>query len=641
MTTQQHQRMQSNIHDDRYRLLVEAVIDYAIYMLDSNGIVVSWNPGAQRFKGYNDWEIIGRHFSTFYRPEDQQTGLPEHALATARLEGKYEAEGWRVRKDGTQFWAHVLIDPILDVSGGLIGYAKITRDLTERREAAEHLKRSEEQFRLLVQSVTDYAIYMLDVNGNITNWNPGAQRIKGYSADEIVGQHFGVFYTPEDRALDGPQQSLACAAREGRFEKEGLRVRKDGTRFWAHVVIDPIRSESGDIIGFAKITRDITERRLAQDSLERTREQLMQSQKMEALGRLTGGVAHDFNNLLMAITGSLELIRNRLPHDPRLTPFLDNALMGAQRGITLTQRMLAFARRQDLVVEPTDLAGLIRGMDDLLQRSLGPSISVETNFPREPLFARVDPNQLELAILNLAVNARDAMPGGGTLTFALGRKSLPSGSGVEPHDVAWLSITDTGEGMDAATLARATEPFFTTKGIGKGTGLGLSMVHGMADQLDGSLTLQSHLGKGTTAELCFPLAEPESRVAPVAALAPNSDRHPLTVLVVDDDPLVLLNTTAMLEELGHTPVPAHSGAKALELLKVTAVDLLITDHAMPKMTGAELARAVASERPGLPIIIATGYAELPKGEGADLRKLQKPFDLRSLEREISKTIEAR
>jgi PAS domain S-box-containing protein len=641
MTTQRvHPPAQANV-EDRYRLLVEAVADYAIYMLDPGGIVVSWNTGARRFKGYSDAEIIGRHFSTFYRAEDRQNGLPDHALATARREGKYEAEGWRVRKDGAQFWAHVIIDPILDASGKLIGYAKITRDLTERRQAAEQLRRSEEQFRLLVQSVTDYAIYMLDVNGNVTNWNAGAERIKGYTADEIVGQHFSTFYTPEDRALGSPQKSLASAARDGRFETESPRMRKDGTTFWAHVVIDPIRSETGEIIGYAKITRDITERRLAQEALERTREQLMQSQKMEAIGRLTGGVAHDFNNLLMAITGSLELIKNRMPPDPRLTQFLENALMGAQRGITLTQRMLAFARRQDLVVEPTDLAGLIRGMHDLLQRSLGPDINIETDFPREPVCARVDPNQLELAILNLAVNARDAMPGGGNLKFALSRSSRPCGTDAAPQDVALLSITDTGEGMDAATLARATEPFFTTKGVGKGTGLGLSMVHGMADQLGGSLALQSSVGMGTTAELCFPIAEPAVRVASQASHVVSPNGLHLTVLVVDDDPLVLLNTTAMLEELGHTPIAAHSGAKALELLKFTAVDLVITDHAMPKMTGAELARAIASERPDLPIILATGYAELPKGEGVELPRLQKPFDMHSLAREIAKRFDAR
>jgi PAS domain S-box-containing protein len=641
MTTQSNRIQTTTGDDERYRLLVEGVVDYAIYMLDPNGIVISWNNGARRFKGYQDWEIIGRHFSTFYPPEDQQAGLPERALEIARHEGKYEAEGWRIRKDGTRFWAHVVIDPISDAVGGLIGYAKVTRDLTERRQAAEELRRSEEQFRILVQGVTDYAIYMLDENGYVTNWNSGAQRIKGYSADEIVGQHFGVFYTPEERALDGPRHSLAAAAREGRFEKEGLRVRKDGTTFWANVVIDPIRGATGDIIGYAKITRDITERKKTQESLERTREQLMQSQKMEAIGRLTGGVAHDFNNLLMAITGSLELIKNRLPHDPRVSPLVDNAMMGAQRGITLTQRMLAFARRQDLVVKPTDLASLIRGMHELLQRSLGPSITIETNFPREPIFARIDPNQVELAILNLAVNSRDAMPGGGTLTFTLRRVTRPGSDGGPPQDVVSLSVTDTGEGMDAATLSRATEPFFTTKGVGKGTGLGLSMVHGMADQLGGSLALRSRVGEGTTAELVFPVADPVVGDGRSTAPASAPGEKSLTILVVDDDPLVLLNTTAMLEELGHTPVPAHSGAKALELLKMTDVDLLITDHAMPKMTGAELAKAVSSERPNLPIIMVTGYAELPKGEGAELRKLQKPFDLRALAREISKTISGR
>ncbi|RYE55571.1 MAG: PAS domain S-box protein, partial [Rhizobiaceae bacterium] len=259
MESQQRSR-NSGAEDGHYRLLVESITDYAIYMLDREGVVISWNPGAQRFKGYLPNEVIGTHFSRFYTEQDRDDGLPERALHVAATAGKFEAEGWRVRKDGGMFWAHVVIDPVRGSDGELIGFAKITRDLSERIDAETTLKRSEEQFRLLVQSVTDYAIYMLDRDGRVTSWNPGAQRIKGYLPAEIIGQHFSRFYTDEDRANEEPRRALETAEREGRFAKEGWRQRKDGTRFWASVVIDPIRGDDGVLIGFAKITRDLTER---------------------------------------------------------------------------------------------------------------------------------------------------------------------------------------------------------------------------------------------------------------------------------------------------------------------------------------------------------------------------------------------
>ena len=303
----------SQSDEGRYRMLVEAVTDYAIYMLDPRGIVSSWNPGARRFKGYEPSEIIGQHFSNFYTDEDKAAGLPQRALEIAAREGKFENEGWRVRKDGTKFWAYVIIDPIRDSNGKLVGFAKVTRDLTERRQAEAELRKSQELFRLLVQGVTDYAIYLLSPEGNVTSWNAGAQRIKGYLPEEIIGSHFSRFYTDEDRQAGLPASALETATREGRYEKEGLRVRKDGTQFWANVVIDAIRSEDGTLFGFAKITRDITERKNAELALEKTRQALLQAQKMEAIGQLTGGIAHDFNNLLMAIQGSLELMKRRLP----------------------------------------------------------------------------------------------------------------------------------------------------------------------------------------------------------------------------------------------------------------------------------------------------------------------------------------
>jgi PAS domain S-box-containing protein len=625
--------------DGRYRLLVEAVTDYAIYMLDPAGTVSSWNPGAQRIKGYLANEIIGQHFSQFYTEKDQKIGLPARALETARLEGKFENEGWRVRKGGSQFWAAVVIDPIRSPSGDIIGYAKITRDLTERKQAEQMLKLSEQQFRLLVQGVTDYAIYMLDLEGKVTNWNLGAQRIKGYAPEEIIGRHFSQFYTDEDRAAGEPHRALETAKREGKFEKEGWRVRKDGTGFWAHVVIDPLRDETGKLLGFAKITKDITERREAQAKLDKTREALNQSQKMEAIGHLTGGIAHDFNNLLMAVLSSLELIRKRLPDDPKLLLLLDNAMQGAQRGAVLTKRMLAFARRQELNTETIHIPELVRGMSDMLQRSLGQSISIETRFPLKlsPIIA--DANQLEMALLNLVVNARDAMPQGGQIIIAANEEALSAGNAnnMKPGRYVRLGVTDTGQGMDAETLKRATEPFFTTKGPGKGTGLGLPMVHGLAEQFGGCFDLRSRVGEGTTAEIWLPTAEGIKMPEPARSPARTMERYyePLVVLAVDDDPLVLTNTLAMLEELGHTAIAASSGRMALETLRsADSIDLVVTDQIMPDMTGMELAKAIRAEWPKLSVILATGFAETPSGSVA-LPRLPKPFTQADLVEKIT------
>ncbi|GEP07412.1 MHYT domain-containing protein [Methylobacterium oxalidis] len=504
-------------------------------------------------------------------------------------------------------------------------------------QASEHeaaaLRASEQRFRLLLQGVTDYAIFMLDTEGRIANWNAGAERIKGYTAEEIVGSHLSRFYTPEDLQVGVPATALETAAREGRFEAEGWRVRKDGSRFWANVVIDAIRDEQGQLVGFAKVTRDITERKQAQEALEHAREALVQAQKMEAVGQLTGGVAHDFNNLLMAVLGSLELLRKRLPDDPKLTRLLDNAVQGAQRGAVLTQRMLAFARRQELKPETVDLSDLVRGMADLLQRSIGPLVRIETRFPLGLPRVMVDAHQCELALLNLTVNARDAMPEGGTITIS-GREAAETDATVLPEGrYVCLSVADTGMGMDAETLARAQEPFFTTKGAGKGTGLGLPMVQGLAAQSRGRFLLRSRPGEGTTAEMWLPMAEGSAtrEEAPSAVPPPRAPMRALTILVVDDDPLVLENTAAMLEDLCHRVVRARSGQEALELLlRTQGLDLVITDQAMPGMTGTQVAERIGAERPGLPVILASGYGEVPAEMHQTLLRLKKPFDQETL-----------
>jgi len=634
--------LQAASGEGRYRLLVDAITDYAIYLLDPDGLVSSWNAGAQRFKGYTEEEILGEHFSRFYTAEDNAAGTPAKALATAETVGRFEAKGWRVRKDGERFWAHVIIDAIRDQHGQLVGFAKITRDLSERKIAEQVLKRSEEQFRLLVQGVTDYAIYMLDPQGNVVSWNPGARRIKGYEPDEIIGQHFSRFYTEEDRADELPARALKTAAAEGRFEKEGWRVRKDGTRFWATVIIDAIHDDDGKLIGFAKVTRDITEKREAQEALHRTQEELFQAQKMEAVGQLTGGIAHDFNNLLTAILGSLEIARKKAVAVPEIVGLIDNAITGAKRGASMTQRLLAFSRKQDLRIEPVDVPALVAETAELLQRSIGPGIDISTTFPLKLPKVQSDPNQLANALLNLVVNARDAMSGGGSIVISAKKRTLGDGQvkDLKAGDYVCLSVKDEGAGMDAETLEKATTPFFTTKGIGKGTGLGLPMVQGLMAQSGGGLVMKSQSGKGTTAELWLRVSDVAAEMDQPRAVEPELvPSRPLAVLVVDDDGLVLMNTVLMLEDLGHRPTEAMSGEEALALLEAGPLpDVVVTDHAMPHMTGAELAEKIVALYPDQKVILATGFAELPDGLEVDIPRLAKPFTQRLLNETIAKVV---
>ncbi|OLE31855.1 MAG: hybrid sensor histidine kinase/response regulator [Alphaproteobacteria bacterium 13_1_20CM_3_64_12] len=368
---------------------------------------------------------------------------------------------------------------------------------------------------------------------------------------------------------------------------------------------------------------------------ERTREreaalaQVHEMRKVESLGQLTGGVAHDFNNLLMAVLGNLELVRKFLPSDPKIRRLIDGAIQGAERGATLTKRMLAFARRQELKPETVDVPNLVDSMVEMLRRSLGPGIQIKTDFETDLPPTRVDPNQLELALLNLALNARDAMPLGGRLTISAHRERIGAGDvpGLQPGDYVCIAERDTGEGMDEVTLKRATEPFFTTKGAGRGTGLGLSMVDGLVAQSGGAMRITSQQGAGSTVELWLPVAEAEAieRPRPVAPQRVQESRC-CRVLVIDDDPIVLAGTAAMLEDLGHTATEVDSAEQGLKILQSDAsIDLVITDHAMPGMTGTELAKRIRRKWPELPVIIATGYAELPGELDPSVPRLSKPY----------------
>lgn len=610
---------------DLYQLLIASITDYAIYMLDPSGIITSWNPGAQRFKGYRDTEILGSHFSRFYTPEDRATDLPRRALETAKTTGKFEGEGWRVRKDGTRFWAQAIIDPIWNKDGQLLGFAKITRDVTEKRNAQLALQESEERFRRLVQGVTDYAIYMLDPNGHVTNWNMGAQHIKGYLADEIVGQHFSKFYTPEDRATGLPQRAIETARTAGKFEAEGWRLRKDGTRFWASVVIDPIYDDQQNLIGFAKITRDITEKKNAQEALAQAQAALFQSQKMEAVGQLTSGIAHDFNNLLTIIVNNLDLL-TRSAREPRDMRLIESAHRAAERGAKLTQQLLAFSRRQPLQPSLINPNTLIREFEPVLRRACGEMTQIRLSLAPDLKSTQIDGPQFEAALLNLVVNARDAMPEGGALSITSKNVMLAekdcSGRGLEPGAYVSVQVTDTGEGMHPETAARAFEPFYTTKEVGKGTGLGLSQVYGFVTQSGGHVRIDSRPGDGTTITMLLPAQDNEEESENVAQSEETVRETRGTVLIVEDEPEVLEIAQEIFDSLGYEVLSATDAVSALDMLKSeTRIDVLFSDVVMPRgMNGIELAKETHRLRPDIKILLASGYPastlpfkELPEG----------------------------
>ena len=504
---------------------------------------------------------------------------------------------------------------------------------------------------LFVQAVTDYAIFMLDPEGRVTNWNAGAERIKGYTASEIIGQHFSRFYTDEDITAGKPEMALAMARRDGHYEEEGWRRRKDGSRFWASAVVDAIYDD-GQLIGFAKITRDLTERLTAQQQLEHSRELLFQSQKMEAVGQLTGGLAHDFNNLLTGITGNLELMKRRIAQGrfADLDRFMTGAQDAASRAAALTHRLLAFARRQTLDPKLISPNLLIANLQDLLQRTVGPTIELETVCATDLGSALCDPHQLENAILNLCINARDAMPDGGRITIETAGATLNDHDArardMDPGQYIVIGVTDTGTGIPPDILAHVFEPFFTTKPTGQGTGLGLSMIYGFAKQSGGQVLIDSREGVGTTVRIYLPQhsgnADAEARQDRLAE-APQAG-YDETILIVDDEPTVRTVITEVLGELGYAAIEVSDGASGLKVLQSDVrIDLLITDVGLPGgLNGRQMADAARLSRPKLPVLFITGYAEsVAIGRGAlepGMHLMAKPFAMEALASRIKSII---
>src|SRR6266436_229531 len=490
---------------------------------------------------------------------------------------------------------------------------------------------SERDFRLLVEGVADYARYMLDPTGVVTSWNTGAQRIKGYTPEEILGQHFSRFYTETDRSNGKPTRALKIAKEQGRYEEDGWRVRKDGTFFWASVVIDPIY-EQGNLIGFAKITRDITERRDAQLKLEQMQRQLAESQKLDALGQLTGGVAHDFNNLLMVITGSVHTLKKGIGNDVKLQRAVTAIETATRRGAALTSQLLTFARRQSVNPQPIDIPERIAAVREVLDTGIGGTVKLQLDLDRATWPVIVDVTELETALVNLVINARDAMPRDGTITIGAHNVAIPE----EPDagEYVAVSVTDTGTGIAPDLLSKIFDPFFTTKPVGKGTGLGLSQVHGFAHQAGGTVSVSSEMRKGTSVAICLPRGKGEQSTE-------QQDTKNIAgtgnVLLIEDNPEVANASAGFLEQLGYSVHWVSDAEAALKEVERDGIDLIVSDIVMPGgIDGLKLARIIRDKRPGLPILLTTGYSEAVLKVGLEFPILTKPYLIHELSGALAK-----
>jgi PAS domain S-box-containing protein len=584
---------------------------------------------ADQFKGTLN-EFIG-----FIHPDDRAKVYA--SIGAALKSGNEFSHAERIiRPDGSIRHLHSIGEVVRDEHGAAMRMLGVCLDVTDRKQAERALQESEQNYRMLLRGARDYAIYMLDVQGYVRSWNEGAQRLKGYAANEIIGKHFRIFLPDEIRSSDIAEQALAAAGRDGQFEAQMWVVRKDGTPFYASVVIDAVRNDAGELIGFAKLIRDITLQHEAQLALEQSREQLAQAQKMEALGQLTGGIAHDFNNLLMIVSGYAQILQRRA-REPKDTQAVEAIRAAANRGEKLTRQLLAFSRRQQLMPVVVDLRQRIDAVRDMLVPSLRGNIELIYDIEDKVWPVEVDLGELELALVNVAVNARDAMPDGGTITLSARNVVLKPGSaaGALEGEFVALAIIDTGSGMTPDVLARVFEPFYTTKPVGKGTGLGLSQVHGFANQSGGAVTLSSEPGQGTVVTIYLPRSTHEAEAAGEGAAESNGEAHG-TVLVVEDSRDVAEVTSSLLEQLGYRVVRAENAAEALRHLQQgIGVDLLFSDIVMPgSINGLGLAQICQERFPDIPVLLTSGFSDAAQAADGHFDILRKPFELSALEHAI-------
>jgi PAS domain S-box-containing protein len=640
-------------------LLLHTALD-AVVVMKRDGAIAEWNERSAELFGWTRAEVVGRPMAELIIPERYR---PAHLAGLKRFletgKGAYvgrRLEQSALHRSGREFPVELRISPI-DLAGGT-AFVGCVRDISARHAIQQELQETGRQFQVLVQAITDCAIYRLDPEGRVTTWNSGAERIKGYQTDEIIGRHFSCFYTGEDQRADMPAQTLRRAAEEGKFQAEELRVRKDGSRFAASVVVEAIRDDAGRLLGFAKVTRDVTAQREAQELLDRAREQLLQAGKMEAIGQLTGGVAHDFNNLLTIILGNLEIASRDIDTvkdsaAARLRRAVDSARRGAHRATTLTQRLLAFSRRQVLDPQPLDLNKLITAEADFLQRTLGEPIEVEAVGGGGLWRVEIDPNEFESALLNLAINSRDAMPGGGKLTIETSNAFLDqnycrANPEVLPGQYAMISVTDNGVGMTKEVIDRAFEPFFSTKPADAGTGLGLSQVYGFIKQSGGHVKIYSEPGEGTTVKIYLPRFTGEVRGEDHVDIGSGDVEGQVgeTILIVEDDPDVRAFLVEALRDLNYRTLSAPDAGAALRILKRAnnRIDLLLTDVVMPGLNGRELAVEAQQHRPDLKVLFMTGYSRnaiVHQGRlDPGIEMIQKPMSQRELAGRIRDLLDA-
>ena len=627
------------IDDPMVAELLAEVSDFGVFAVDLDGVCTAWQPISSNYQLAPMDAVVGHTLDKFYAPEDREAGKYWENLRIAKETGRMDTEGLRERWDGSYSWTRISIVRKDDADGNHIGYIGVVYDATRQRDAARALHASEQALRTLVDGLRDHALYMLSNDGRITNWNAGAERITGYSADEALGQHFSVFFGEKDVGRGVPDQILEQARVAGSYREKGWLVKKDGERFRAKLFAQALYDENGEILGFGGIARDITRQDAVERDLAAANEALKQSEKLRSLGELTGGIAHDFNNLLTVVRGSAELLKRDSLSPEKKARHIDAIVETADRAAELTGQLLSFARKQPLQPKRIDINAVISGMIPLLDRTLGGSVSI-LNAPDATLWdVLVDPVQLENLILNAAINARDAMDGTGMLTLATHNVCREDG------DEVCLSISDTGSGIAPEHLERVFEPFFTTKGPGRGTGLGLSQAYGFAAQSGGRLEIKSEVGRGTTLSLHLPRAEPipDSADGDTVEDAMRSIPVGTRVLLVEDSGTVAVFAQSLLEDMGCNVVHAKNAEEAFLAIEQEPeeFDIIFSDIVMPGISGLDLAARIRAQKPTLPILLATGYSEAAaRGEGSEFPILPKPYKREILSEKLCETLNA-